>query len=264
MINTKKFVFDSDVWKLLPDLTGCTSLWALELRDIEKKTVSFGVLDAEKESILWANTPPVADWWTSLVSFNGVCLLLETYDSPDVPVPSSLFAISAPEGEVLWAIPRHRLAGIPGRERVAVREAYGEGKVLRVVDVNSGLFLQGSPDNVLQDAPRPVLPVVYKEGDAFFADICNYLYKSVKAENVRLVEYMEVEPYMVISYYIYENTLSIQYLLIVHRFNGVMHHQAINEEFEQVANSLIAVSGRILAVAGRGNQVMLYRLEEEL
>ncbi len=255
------YTFATGIWKVLPETTGDRTHWGLELRDRERKEISFSVVDTREKRLLWQATPVVADWWTSLVALGDGVMLLEGYESPDIPMPTSLFALSAGEGEVKWALPRHRLAQVSGNGEILVAAASGEAGPLRRVDADTGLF---TAEDLSVPARRPddtrVFPHIYRSGDPFFADICDFLYKTVKVQEVKIVEYLEVAPYLIISYYIYENTGYAQYLLIAHRFNGIAHHEALNHEVEALGNSLVVTNGLAVAAVRNNRELLVFQL----
>ncbi|MPR32589.1 DUF4905 domain-containing protein [Salmonirosea aquatica] len=95
--------FSQTIWRILPHAT--RDEWAVELRDADRKTVSWALLDLALPALRWHTTPEATDWWSTLVAFAEDALYLHNYRFPDIPEPTDLLAVSRLEGTLRWALP---------------------------------------------------------------------------------------------------------------------------------------------------------------
>ncbi len=228
--NLFSHTFPETIWRILPHPE--RDEWVIELRDAARKTVSWALVDLSLKKVLWQQSPPATDWWTTLVGFAGDRIFLHNYRFPDIPEPTDLLALSRAEGEMEWALPgcvfvRYQ----PIYEQIIVAQKQGETVQHRFCDPDLGLLKNMVEEKDLPPviAPKYRTPVRYEPQDIYFDRLSSFLDKIVGVKDAIAVDYLESAPYLVISYYLYESKKTAQHLLIVNRDREIVYHNQLSD-----------------------------------
>lgn len=198
--------------------------------------------------------PAATDWWTSLVAFGEEHIYLHNYRFPDVPEPTDLLGVSVTDGQLQWVLPGwifvRPLANTP--VLIAARKQAG-GVGYHRVDVESGLPLEsvGEAEVNSIDESKFRTPRRYEPHDAYFDTLANFLHKTAGISAPIAIDYLEVEPYVVFSYYLYEKEKVAQRLLIVHRDRTVVYQASLGEAREGMGrDTMLWHGGRLVCLRG--------------
>jgi len=86
------------VWKLL-----CSkNLLIGDVRDTDKKTASFFVLDFQTGDVLWKNVSIGETWWIGMQTILNDTILLHGFEKPDMPIPKGIYVLDLSTGKILW------------------------------------------------------------------------------------------------------------------------------------------------------------------
>ncbi len=222
--------FPETIWRILPH--PARDEWVVELRDAGQKTVSWALMDLSLKKVLWQQSPPATDWWTTLAGFAGNRIFLHNYRFPDIPEPTDLLALSAAEGEMKWALPGCVFVrDLPGFEQIIVAQKQGKTMQYRLCDSELGLLKNPVEEANLppMTAPNHRAPIRYEPQDIYFDRLSSFLDKIVGVKDAITVDYLESDPYLVISYYLYESKKTAQYLLVVNRDREIIYHNQLSD-----------------------------------
>jgi hypothetical protein len=247
--------FSQNIWRILPHPDPDINEWALELRESSEKKVSFAIIDLTIPELRWQVTPEAADWWTSLTAFSHQHIFLHNYRYPDLPQPTDLLTVSASDGGLLWALPNYVLVRTLGGDEVEVATQKGEKFQYANCDVYTGLLTAAS-EEVKQTSPEIILkqPVRYKEKNIYFEKLSSFLSEIVGISKPICIDYLDERPYMMFSYYIYEQEKIGQYLLIVTDKKEIVFHEQLSQGRDGVGESTMLMKNGILVYLKNNNE----------
>ncbi len=205
----------------------------MELRDAETKTVSWALLDLTSNQVLWQASPSATDWWTTLAGFAGNRVFLHNYRFPDIPEPTDLLTMSVASGELVWALPGWLFVrSLPDSEQIVVAQKQAETIQYQVCDSLLGFLKNPVLEKDLPPLtiPKHSIPIRYQPQDIYFNELSAFLERMVGVENVIAIDYLESDPYLVFSYYLYDQKKTTQYLLVVTRNREIIYHNHLSDK----------------------------------
>ncbi len=242
--------FSQTIWRILPHPT--RDEWALELRDADQKTVSWALLDLTLPALRWHTTLEASDWWSTLTAFAGDALYIHNYRYPDIPEPTDLLAVSAKEGTLGWILSGWLLVGEqPGTGNLIVAQKLPQNTRYQLCNPQTGLL--GSAIQEAKTPPSPTpdyrAPVRYEPRDVYFDVLSSFLEKMVGVHSPIAMDYLEANPYLVFSYYLYEQEKVAQYLLVVDRAKQIVYHERLSENRQGVGrDTILWKAGRLVCL----------------
>jgi hypothetical protein len=247
--------FSQNIWRILPHPDLDINEWAIELRESSEKKVSFAIIDLSVPELRWQVTPEGADWWTSLTAFSHQHIFLHNYRYPDLPQPTDLLSVSAVDGGLLWALPNYVLVRTLEGDDVEVATQKGE----KFQYANCNVYTAGlsaASEDVKQLSPEIILkqPVRYKERNIYFEKLSSFLSETLGISKPICIDYLDERPYMMFSYYIYEQEKIVQYLLIVTDKKEIVFHEQLSEGRDGVGESTMLLKNGILVYLKNNNE----------
>ncbi|GAB3173321.1 DUF4905 domain-containing protein [Telluribacter humicola] len=263
MIEYFSYVFPHAIWRILPHPAPERDEWAVELRDTQNKETAFALIDLAKPTMRWLVKPEGTDWWTTLTAFAGEQVLMHNYRFPDMPEPTDLLAVSEGEGLLSWAVPNHVFVRVLDESHLLVATRQNDSVRYKQCNMHTGELRPYSKDEKNSSAEQPnyQLPVRYRPRDVYFTTLSSFLDKTVNVKEVLAVDYLEVNPYIAFSYYIYEEEKIAQYALIINRQREVLYHQRMAEGREWVGRDTMFLKGNTLVFLRNSNELVSLKLE---
>ncbi|WP_171037938.1 DUF4905 domain-containing protein [Dyadobacter luticola] len=252
--------FSQNIWRILPDADPASHLWVIELRDTVEKQVSFAMIDTQKQALLWHQQPEATDWWTSLTAFSYGRVYLHNYRYPEVPEPTDLVILSAANGELEEVVPNYILVNAAGEKYLTLATKAGEGFKQKIYDVGIHRFL---PDleNIPEEENQIILqePVRYMTGNIYFEKLQTFIQNKTGGNLsgghlAHSIDYLETRPYVIFSYYIYEQDKTVQYLLIVTDQTETILHEKLSEGREGLGRSTMMLKASTLVYLKNNNE----------
>jgi hypothetical protein len=252
--------FSENIWRILPHPDPDVNEWALELREVTEKKVSFALIDLNSKSLAWLTPPDAVDWWTSMTGFAHQQVFLHHYRYPDLPQPTDLSAISSLNGKWLWTLPNYVLVRALGYGQVEVSSTSAEGPQYECCDTASGQIIHGQ--SAIQNPGEIILkqPVRYSKGNVYFEKMAAYLLTYFNINQPVCIDYLDHRPYLMFSYYIYQQDKVIQYLLVVTDKNEVVLREQLSEEREGVGQSTMMLKKSVLVYLKNSNEFSSLKL----
>lgn len=220
--------------------------WALELREITEKKVSFALIDLDADELKWISAPEYIDWWTSMTAFSGNRIFLHHYRYPDLPEPTDLSALSVNDGEIVWTLANYVFVRTLDGEEIEVAGRTGDGFKYAVCLAENGRVLQEQSSSEISNEIILKQPVRYKEGDNYFGELSAFLQATHNIHNPLCIDYLDRRPYMMFSYYIYEQDKVAQYLLMINKEKEVLLHEQLSKGRDGVGQSTILLKDSTL------------------
>ncbi|SDE94395.1 protein of unknown function [Dyadobacter soli] len=239
----------------MPDADPDSSLWAIELRNAELREVSFAVIDTDSFMVRWQRQVEGTDWWTSLTAFADNRYYLHNYRYPEVPEPTDLLAVNAETGLLSWVLANHLLVKNAGKGLLEVAIKQGDSFKHQHCNASTGELLPlntSLPESA--DAIILAEPVRYIEGNMYFDRLAQFISDATGGHIPVAIDYLEKRPYIIFSYYIYEQDKTVQYLLIVTDQKQQVLHEKLSEEREGTGRSTMMLKASTLVYLKNSNE----------
>ncbi|WP_188933653.1 DUF4905 domain-containing protein [Dyadobacter endophyticus] len=255
MQNLFSFRFSENIWRVMPDARPGSTLWAIELRDTERREVSFAVIDTDSLAVKWHRQVEATDWWTSLTAFSDQHIYLHNYRYPEVPEPTDLLAVKADAGLLSWVLSNHLLVKNAGEGLLEV--AIKRGDSFRHMHCNAATGELLPWNEALPERDDKVIlmePVRYMEENMYFERLAQFISDATGGHIPVAIDYLEKRPYIIFSYYIYEQDKTVQYLLIVTDQKQQVLHEKLSEEREGTGRSTMMLKASTLVYLKNSNE----------
>ena len=240
----------------MPDSDPDSSLWAIELREVDEKKVYFAVIDLAVQSLKYITSPEEADWWTSLTAFSSGNIFLHNYRYPDLPEPTDLLMLSKNDGKLQWVLPNHLLVKILTLTEVEVATRRGDHFLYFTCEKETGK-LSGSGEMANDTSQQIILgePVRYKKGNIYFSKLADFIRDSTLGHEPICIDYLEKRPVIMFSYYIYEQEKMSEYLLIVTDKMERILHEKLSGDRDGIGQSTMFLKGSKLVYLKNNNEL---------
>ncbi|SEI42342.1 protein of unknown function [Dyadobacter sp. SG02] len=239
----------------MPDANPDSSLWAIELRNAERHEVSFAVIDTDHLAVKWQRQVEGTDWWTSLTAFSDQHIYLHNYRYPEVPEPTDLLAVNVETGFLSWILPNHLLIRNAGGGLLEVATKQGDSFEHLLCNASTGELL---PLNAELPEPDDEIilaePVRYIGENMYFERLAQFINDATGGHTAVAIDYLEKRPYIIFSYYIYEQDKTVQYLLIVTDQKQQVLHEKLSEEREGTGRSTMMLKASTLVYLKNSNE----------
>lgn len=194
---------------------------ALEIRNQDELNVSYAILDLVNHTLGEPMLIEGADWWSSLQLFEDGYLFIEKYQDPQNPLDKALIIANSGSGEVL----KH----LPGHQMIHVRD----GKLIyQRIEDPSGQLSEDLPEITMATGNHHFSsPVVFQAGSPSFDVVKEYLSGQ---DITSLVDYLEVENTIIISYYVGSEKELVRKLVVI-REEQEIYHEILDHQMEGIA-----------------------------
>lgn len=248
--------FSQNIWRILPDEDNESNLWAIELRSGQDKEVSFAVIDTLHSEVLWEADAIGTDWFSSMTAFSYKHLFLHNYRHSDIPEPTDLLMIDGSSGELQWALPNHVLVKAIDQDTIEVATRFGDKYKYVQCKAETGLVMQEMQTQGESEAREIILaePVRYMDGNEYFDQLASFITRVTDGHLPVAIDYLEKRPYMMFSYYLYEQDKISEYLLIMTDQMEQLLHEKLSEGREGIGRSTVLLKGRNLVYLKSNNE----------
>lgn len=248
--------FPGLIWNTLAD-TGDQRLF-LEVRDVERKTVSFSALNLRNNEWLWKDIVLDEPWWVSLAGLAGDRLLLTLYNDTNNPDRKSLLAYDIASKSMAW--------WYSGFSLLAANRLYVKGIDARfpgremILGSSTGVPLQ-EVDFHLEDSQNfPVIrPFQYKEGTQHFATVGHFLRSRLEIVPVATLDYLETDDLIMVSAFVRGNDLA-NYLYVFDTGGALLLKDKLGEGLPGVGMDTFFVYADHLISVRNKRELITYRI----
>ena len=254
--------FSQNIWRILPHPDPDKNQWAVELREITQKKVSFAIIDLDTQELKWITSPEGTDWWTSMTGFAGNHIFLHHYRYPELPEPTDLSVLCSKTGDLVWTLPNYVLVRALEGQYIEVAQKVGDGFRYVKCDANGGKIIPG--EYVFENDDRIIFkqPVRYKDGNIYFERLSKFLQANCDINNPICIDYLDLRPYLVFSYYIYNRDKVAQYLLVVTDKGDSVIHEMISEGRNGLGQSTILLKDSTLVYLKNSTEFKSLKLSQ--
>jgi hypothetical protein len=196
--------FDGVVWNM--QVAEKAGMLIIEVRNAEKKHVSFAALDLSTNRFLWENVQFDEPWWINLSAVRGDVILLTHYTEAANPDQKSLLAYSISGRKLLWWQNDFSLVSVNDIAVAGYSQKYGVKPL--VLDIFTGKVINGDTLESPAQNLSVIRPLHYREGESGFETVKKYLMRIGEKELISGVDYLEHAGFVVLSVYVQEDGLA--------------------------------------------------------
>ncbi len=254
------FQFSEQIWRVLPHTSSQRNEWVLELRNPNSKSVHLAAIDPIHERLLWQTAPIELDWWSSLVMVREDQIFVHLYRYPEIPEPTDIIVFSLENGNLLYHLPNHFLVGTPSNGLAQVARRVGEELKYYDLDASTGSLSKcdnPTENEILSDFK---LPNLQKNGDPYFDQMRFFIESLVGHGALHSIEYLDLKPYMMFSYYIYEQEKMNQFILVANQNKEIIVHDLVNEGEKSVGVGTMILKANVLVYLKNKNEFSSLKL----
>ncbi len=248
------YQFSSQIWRILPHMNPLRNEWVVELRDAESKNVALAAIDPVKGALIWQTIGSEIDWWSTLVMVDEDQIYIHCYRYPEIPEATDLQVFSLLNGKLLNTIPNHFLVGMPENGKPMVARRVGESLQYFCLDSNTGALTPFTNTNEEWIGTNYKLPVLQKQDDPHFEAMHDFINSVMEVGPIHSIEYLDFKPYMMFSYYIYQQDGMDQYILIVNKNREIVLHDLIIKNVNTTGLSTMILKEDVLVYLKNKNE----------
>lgn len=247
-------VFDGVVWQTV--VAQGTNLLLLEVRNSERKQVSFSALDSDTGQFIWRDIVFDEPWWISLGAATGEIVLFTIYLETTNPDKKAIFAYHIFDRKIVWWNNDFSLVSVSAGGVQGLSSKFGSRFV--ILDLFTGKETPGSEDSV--ESPDGVVrPQQYLADNEYFASVKRFLERKFNLLPVTALEYMEHDSIIFVSFYTQEDEL-VNYLLIVSSDGQVLLHEKLDGNLKGIGlDTFFVFSGKVFFVKNKA-ELVSYRI----
>lgn len=248
--------FHGIIWNTIAD--GRKERLFLEVRDPDRKTVSFSALNLRNNQWLWKDVTFEEPWWISMRAVEDDIMLLTVYADTGNPDKKSLVAYDVTSQRLVWwqngfsvtSVNSMYVTGADARfpEKASYLDLF-TGKLLTQIDFH------------LEDSQNfPVIrPFQYKEGTEHFSTVKDFLHARWGISPVATIEYLEFESLIIMSVFLNEEGLA-NYLYVLNADGELLRKEKLGKDLKGVGlDTFYIFSGHLIFVKDK-NELTSFKI----
>ena len=250
------FTFDGTVWKTVTD--SATERLYIEVRNTEKKAVSFFCLDLPKATWVLEDYRFDEPWWISLQAVSGNVLLLTLYTDTNNPDKKSLIAFDVVQKQMLWWKNDFSLSVLSGQLVIGVDTKFGSKEV--ALNISDGAAVQKDFTVSYSEQNFPITrPFQYHEGSTHFDTVRAFLQTRAQISPIITIEYCEYHGLILISAFVTAEDLA-NYLFVFNSDGQILIKETLGEHLKGIALDTFFVFSGFLIFVKNKRELVSYRI----
>lgn len=220
------------MWRMRLDSS--TARLALEVRNPDLLLTRFYTFDTHTHALDQLPLPEAKAWWQGLEDAEFGNLYLHGYGNRQIGQHKGISAYKAAEQSKLWEAPDMAFYGIAADGVLAYHPDCPE-LPLQLLNPQTGkptgstCSQQQAAEAVARYSRERFLdcqyPVLYRLGEAYFAQVQAFLQEQLQVQAVLALEYAETEAHLVISFYTSDDSGKLKNELAVFDLDGKLHQK---------------------------------------
>lgn len=239
--------FSGTVWNtlVLPE----EKVLILEIRDHEKRQVTFSALRYTDNIMLWRAVKLEEPWWVGLAAASQNIIIFTIYLDTANPDKKGILAYGLTDQKLLWWNNDFSLTSTVGNTVIGISSKYGVKEV--TLDLKTGLEIKEMPQSPAELEPSILKPVQYTEGTPHFETLKTFLGRKLNLTPLVALEYLELDAFIFVSYYVAEGEL-VNYLLVMSSDGKVLLHEKLDEHLKGIGlDTFFILSGCVIFVRNK-------------
>ncbi len=248
------FECEAIIWETALDPT--TGRLLLQTRNEEKHETAFSLVDLHTGQWILRDKQFEESWWIGISAIKSNRALLHIYQDDQNPELKSL---------ILWDLEHdHVLTTYENTTLISVLE--GGFQVRREDGLHTmdweGLAIKDLPETnpALADNTSVYHPFQYQSGVDDFDTISSFIVQGMNVTPEAGAEYLETDEYIFISYYINEQKMLANYLLISDLVGEILFNKKINASAKGMGRDTFFIFERKLVFISNNNSLSVYAI----
>jgi hypothetical protein len=248
------FDFEDLIWETSLDKD--TGLLLIQTRSEEKHETQFSVVNLSTGDWMIRNRRFDESWWIGISTLVGERALLHVYDDDQNPEQKSLLLWDIKRDEILAfyhnaSLSKRLLGGFLMSQEEVQYEVDWEGKTTsRLPEIKSHH----------QDNTMLHYPFQYHPEEEEFDTIKTFITQNINVSPEAGVEYMETDHNVIISYYIREDKMLSNFLLIIDLDGRILLNQKINTSASGIGRDTFFIFERKLVFITNNSSLYVYAI----
>ena len=244
------YVFEGVIWNMLVSPGHGTLV--LEVRDKERKRVTFSALDSRGGKFIWRDKSFDESWWINLGAVSDNVIVFTVYMETNNPDKKGVFAYHIFEDRMLWWNNDFSIVSVSNAVVEDVSSKYGFRQA--TLDIMTGQEVSGK--QVEQSAHAPVTrPHQYLAEHSYFGTVKTFLEQKFNLSPLISLEYLEHDSLVFISFYVQENELA-NYLIIISADGSLLVKEKLDEQLKGIGlGTFFILSSCVIFVKNKGELV---------
>jgi hypothetical protein len=232
----------------------------IEVRDTEKKQVTFSALDLSSGEFRWRDRTLEENWWISLTLVHHGILIFTAYLDTNNPDKKGILAYSASDLSQLWWVNDFSVSSVTASTLRGFSQKFGLKE--HAVDMKTGREVLTPPDDAIVEPHELLKPAQYLEGTEYFATVKTFLLKQLNLNVVSALEYLEFEKSMIISCYVAGNDSPdmANFLIVFSRTGECLLKEEISSRAKGIGLDTFFVLRNNLIFVKNKNELLSYRI----
>ena len=249
-----------------------TTKWlVLELRDVNTYKVDYFTIDLDEKKLFKQDLSIEDSWWTGIVAFQDNKLILHKFQNSDSPEKKSFYLLDILTKKICWQSKNVIFSGILKNEIYGYEDLEDENRIYKKIwlkDFSENVVGQKEFDKKIREIAEAeeknkdiAYPFYYPESHAYFEVVALFLKQFLHIHPVKGCDYLEQQNAVVISYYIYEEKLLTNCLLVINHQQEVLLHEKIGSRLEGIGTDTFFIVKNALIFIKKKHQLISYALD---
>jgi hypothetical protein len=247
--------FQGTIWNVLahPD----RNIIFLEIRNESLKKVSFSAYDLDSKECLFKDLTFEEPWWISQAEASGNVLIFTIYTDTNNPDQKSILAFDFMQNKTIWWRNKYAVAGVNGTH--VLGSETGLGMKFLALNLSDGLPAVEQPVPRGQENFLIRKPLQYYQETSHFETVKSFLSVKYQISAISLIEYLELNSLMFISYYVSEGNLA-NYLLVLNAEGEILLQEKIGSALKGIGlDTFFILSGYLIFEKNR-RELVSYKM----
>lgn len=252
------FILKGVIWKI--SVHNTKPLLILETRDAERRKTTFFAIDIEKQEIKWEKHQLQNSWWLGLEIIVGDKVFLHSYEDIQSPLHKGIMALDIITGKELWSNQELVYAGL-NRQNLVMKFSGDEHSKFLEVDPQNGAILItiDQPIFTVQEHNHLVInPTHLVEGSTHFSRILDFIQQSTGKMGVLAIDYLEYNEHIILAFYIKEDDMLSNYLMLVNEAGKLLFCEAIEVNLKGVGKDTFFVFHNKIVFIRNKSELFIY------
>lgn len=250
--------FNGKVWNIISHQD--RNLLLIEVRDTEKFTVSFSILDVLAGRLIMEDRRFDEPWWIGVSWFGEDMIIFHTWPSQDNPDFRDYFAFDIVNDKILWTLNDASIFDMDLRYIQVLHRSEGE---VRLYDRLSGKEArEAEPENHLVGKENNLVKKAfhYGEGSDHFSTVRAFLKKVTARDAVKGVDYYENAEVIIISCYFLNDNQFDNHLFVFDHEGDVLLDTVLDKELNGISTDTFFIYGNNLIFVEQKRDFFIYQL----
>jgi len=229
----------------------------LEVRDEQQRQVSFAAFDLDSRKTIFKDLTFDEHWWISLADASGDFLLLKVYTDTNNPEKKSLLVYDFKRKEIAWWRNHYSISFVA--DNIVQGSDHALGTKFLALDLQTGSPIESG--GLIEPKENFLIqkPLQYFHDSNHFETIKRYIEGQCGVNPVSLIEYLEFEGIIAISFYMGEQNLA-NYLLILKEDGNQVLYERIGEQLKGIGMDTFFMFSEYLIFAKNKGELISYKM----